>query len=293
MSIEIAGIYPPIITPFDEKGRYDREAMEHNLERWSETGLAGYVVFGSNGESVHMDTEEKLKVLGTVVTGARGKTVIAGSGLQSTDATAEFTKACADAGAEVALVINPSFYTLTPEAIARHYTAVADASPIPLLIYNVPKFTGVNIPPEVVIELSSHPNIIGIKDSSGDVAQLSVILTGAADGFRVLTGTANVLFAACALGAVGAVTALGNIAPDLCIRLYQAASVGEGSTARKLQLRALPANIAVTKTFGIPGLKRAMDLAGYRGGFPRAPLAPLPEAQVDQLRRILEKAEIL
>ena len=293
MSIEIAGIYPPIITPFDEEGRYDEVAMEHNLDRWAETGLAGYVVFGSNGESVHMDTDEKLRVLGTVVKGAGGKTVIAGSGLQSTVASAEFTKACADAGADAALVINPSFYTLTPEAIVRHYTAVAEASPIPILIYNVPKFTGVNIPPEVVIRLSSHPNIAGIKDSSGDVPQLSVILAGAAAGFRVLTGTANVLFAACALGAVGAVTALGNIAPELCVRLYRAASGGDVVNARELQFRALPANIAVTKTYGIPGLKRAMDLVGYRGGFPRTPLAPLPEAQVDGLERILEKAAIL
>ena len=292
MTIDISGIYPPIVTPFTAAGSLDLDALAFDVERWDETGLSGYVVFGSNGESVHLDEEEKLEVLRTVAETTGGKQVIAGTGLQSTEATIRLTAACAERGAHAALVITPSFYTLSRQQMVAHYTAVADASPVPIIIYNVPKFTGVNLPAETVVELAGHPNIAGIKDSSADVAQMSAVIAGSPPDFRVLTGSANVLYPACAVGARGAITALANIAPDLCVRLYELARDGEGDAARELQLRLLPANVAVTKTYGVPGLKRAMDMTGYRGGYPRPPLGPLPESDHAALRKILETAGI-
>ena len=291
--MDIQGIYPPITTPFREDGSVDLDALRFNVQRWNETGLSGYVVLGSNGENVFLDDGEKLQVLEAVVKASADKQVIAGTGCEATAATVRLTGQAAEAGAQAALVVNPHYFSLSQQALVDHYTTVADESPIPVLVYNVPKFTGANIPAAVVIRLAEHPNIVGIKDSSGNVTQISEILQGTPEDFRVLSGTANVLYAVCALGGAGAVTALANVAPEPCVELLSLLKEGKHLEARELQLRLLAPNTAVTATYGIPGLKHAMDLCGYRGGYPRRPLRPLPPEAQQTLRTVLQDARIL
>ncbi len=222
-------------------------------------------------------------------------TVIAGTGCESTGQTIELTCDCAEAGAHAALVISPHYYhgKMNNEALALYYTDVADDSPIPILLYNVSKFTHINLDADLVAELSKHPNIAGIKDSSGNVAQLGEYLNLAAPDFQVLVGTAGALFGALALGCVGGVLACANVAPQGCVEILEFLRAGEYQAARDLQLKLLPVNKAVTATYGIAGLKAALDLLGYFGGEPRRPLLPLSEKEWLEIREILKKADLL
>jgi 4-hydroxy-2-oxoglutarate aldolase len=280
--MRFAGVYPPIATPFDAAGEIDHEALRFNIERWNKTGLAGYVVFGSNGENVFMDEQEKLAVLRTVAkAAASGKQVIAGTGCESTRETINLSRLSAGAGAQAALVLTPHYYKLSDKRMEAYFRDVADACPVPVLLYNVPKFTNVNMSADLVARLATHPNIKGIKDSSGNVPQLADILRRVAPEFAVLAGTASVLYAGCALGATGGIVALANVAPQECVQLVEAVAAGRHAEARDLQMRLFPVNEAITATYGVPGLKAAMDMVGCKGGFPRRPLsaAEAPEKQ--------------
>jgi 4-hydroxy-2-oxoglutarate aldolase len=294
MKSRFTGIYPPIATPFASDGSLDEAGLRNNISRWNETELAGYVVLGSNGESVFLSDEEKLAAVRIVVEAASAdKKVIVGTGCESTQATVELTKKAADLGADAALVVNPHYYPLSDEALIGYYRRVADQSDIPILVYNVPKFTGVNISPAVVIRLSEHPNIVGIKDSSANVPQLTEVLLGVDEEFAVLSGTASILYAAVCLGAVGGIVALANVAPVEAVRIFETALEGEHEKARELQLRMYPVNSAVTGRFGVPGLKHAMDLMGYTGGQPRPPLQPASESVRSEIESILTRARLL
>ncbi len=289
--MRFAGIYPPIATPFDGAGEIDHEALRFDIEQWNTTGLAGYVVFGSNGENVFMDEGEKLAVLRTVAgAAARGKAVIAGTGCESTRETIRLSRLSAEAGAQAALVVTPHYYKLSDKRLEAYFRDVADACPLPVLLYNVPKFTGVNMSADLVARLAAHPNIRGIKDSSGNVPQLTDILRRVAPEFAVLVGTASVLYAGCALGATGGVVALANVAPRECVQLVEAAAAGRHAEARDLQMRLFPVNEAITATYGVPGLKAAMDMVGYRGGLPRKPLTPAEAPEKEAIGRILASA---
>ncbi len=174
--MRIKGVYPPIATPFDDQGQLYTEALVANVRKWEETGLNGYVVAGSNGESALLEPEEVAQAVRTVRQAASsGKLVIAGTGCQSTMATIRLTQAAAEAGADAALVMPPHFYItqMTEAALLRHYETVADASPIPILIYNVPQYAHLNIAPETVARLAHHEKIVGLKDSSGNIGQIS------------------------------------------------------------------------------------------------------------------------
>jgi 4-hydroxy-2-oxoglutarate aldolase len=221
--------------------------------------------------------------------------VIAGTGCESTKETIELTQDCADRGAHAALVITPHYYSgrMNEAALVAYFTAVADNSPIPILLYNVPKFTHVNMTLSVVAQLSCHPNIHGIKDSTGNVIQLGEFANNVAADFNLLVGTAGALFGGLALGCAGGVLALANIAPQKCIEIYQLVKAGNFEAAKKLQLRMIPVNQAVTATYGVPGLKAAMDILGYFGGDPRPPLLPSSEKDKSEIRKILIKAELL
>ena len=289
------GMFPPIATPFVD----DQVALDHlreNLARWNETDLAGYVVVGSNGENVLLDDKEKA----AVVRAARDaipadKTLIVGTGAQSTRATIAATRRAADLGADGALVITPSYYrsAMTDEAFIRHYSALADASPIPILIYNVSKFTGVVISPATVAELAAHPRIVGIKDSDGNVAQLIDLVRLCPPDFHVLVGNAPAYFSGLGVGAVGGILALANVAPRECVTIKRLCDEGRWDEARAIHFRLLPVGRAVTSQFGIGGFKAALDLLGYYGGPPRSPLAyPRPEV-VEEIRRILIEAGLL
>jgi 4-hydroxy-2-oxoglutarate aldolase len=294
-SIRIKGIIPPIATPFAEN-RVACDRLAENVSRWSQTGISGILALGSNGEYVYLSEKEKLQVVDTVARNApSGMLVMAGTGCESTAETIRLTQACADQGAQAALVVTPGYYggQMTPAAMLRHFTAVADASPIPILLYNVPKFTHVNLQAETVAQLSQHPNIVGIKDSTGDVAQLGALLNATDPQFAVLVGTAGALCAALALGCPGGVLALANVAPEACVQIQAHMDRNELEQARRLQLRMLPLNAAVTGIYGVAGLKYALDRTGYYGGAPRAPLLPLDQDGRQAVDRSLAQAGLL
>ncbi len=294
-NIDLGGVFLPIPTPF-EGGRVAHDKLASNVEKWCTTGISGIVVLGSNGEYVYLSEKEKRETVKTVADAVpEALTVIAGTGCESTGQTIELTCDCAEIGAHGALVISPHYYhgKMKYEALFRYYTDVADNSPIPVLLYNVSKFTHINLDADLVAELSKHPNIAGIKDSSGNVAQLGEYLNLVTPDFQVMVGTAGALFGALALGCSGGVLACANVAPQGCVKILELLKAGEYQAARDLQLKLLPVNKAVTATYGIAGLKTALDLLGYFGGEPRRPLLPAGDKDRLQIRDILEKADLL
>jgi 4-hydroxy-2-oxoglutarate aldolase len=293
--LDLHGIFPPITTPFiNGKVAYDKLAS--NVEKWNRTGLKGFVVLGSNGEYVYLSEEEKRRVVDCVVQSAADEMlIIAGTGCESTAETLRLTEDCARLGAHAALVVTPQYYAgrMRESALMKHYSELADQSPLPILLYNVPKFTHINLAADFVARLSKHPNIVGIKDSSANVIQLGDVLNGVAGGFNVMIGTAGVLFAGLTLGCVGGVLALANIAPEHCVKIFKRVQAGDFEAARDLQLKMLPVNQAVTAVYGVPGLKAAMDMLGYFGGDPRLPLLPSSERERSEIEAILKKADLL
>ena len=293
--INLHGIFPPIPTPFI-KGEIAYDQLAANIEKWRKTGLKGLVAMGSNGEYVYLSPEEKRKFVAKVVELTPDHMqVIAGTGCESTKETIDLTRDCADIGANAALVVSPHYYggRMNEAALHAYFTTVADQSPIPILLYNVPKFTHINLTVGLVAQLSRHPNIAGIKDSTGNVIQLGEIANQVDADFNLLVGTAGALFGALALGCVGGVLALANVAPQICVRIYQLVQEGNFEEAKKLQLKMIPVNQAVTATYGVPGLKAAMDMLGYFGGDPRPPLLPSSEKEKLEIREILIKADLL
>jgi 4-hydroxy-2-oxoglutarate aldolase len=290
------GIFPPLPTPFDDEGQVDLNKLRANIAGWNETGLAGYVGLGSNGEAPLLGADESVAVLQTVREAmAPGMVLIAGAGRESTRDTITACRMAADAGAEAVLVITPWYYkrAMTGDALRRHFEAVADASPVPVLLYNMPANTGVNLTASTVAQLAGHPNIAGIKDSAGDIGQLAAIIRSTPDDFAVMVGNTGAFLPGMLLGATGGILALANVAPDPTVALYQAAQAGRWDEARALNERLVPVGVAVTATYGIPGLKAALDVLGYAGGRPRPPLLPASPEAVDEIRRILEVAGLL
>lgn len=286
------GILPPVVTPFKD-GRFDEEGFRFNIERWNRTGLAGYLAAGSNGEGVYLTDDEIVEVVEAAARyRAPGKRIFAGTGRESTRRTVELTRLAARAGAEGALVVPPSYYRawMTDSALERHYCAVADASEIPIILYHVPKFSPVTFSARLVLGLSGHPNISGIKETSGDLTLLSTILKDRPDSFRVYVGSGSLLLAGLLLGADGGIVALANVAPGLCVEMQRLADAGRIDEARRLELRLLPVNQAVTGSHGIAGLKHALDLLGYRGGLPSPPLEALRPEEADAIAAVLRGA---
>ncbi len=283
------GIIPPVVTPFEADGRLDLAAYEANVESYAKCDFSGLLVLGSNGEATCLSEDEKVAVIRTVVARSAGRPIYAGTGTESTPTTIELTKRAADAGAAAALVLNPFFFKghLNPDALRRHYEAVADASPIPVLLYSMPAATGLPIPPAVVHQLARHPNIQGMKDSSGDIANLQRILAGVPKDFPLAAGSAPILYPALSLGASGGVLAVAGCAPEATIAVYRAFMEGDHDRARRLQLALTPLAIAVTGTYGVAGLKAAVTLSGRRGGVPRPPLAPASEGEVIEIKRLM------
>ena len=295
-TISLSGVLPPIPTPFDEQGEVAHEALAENLRRWNEYDLAGYVVAGSNGEAAYLTPQEKLRILETArqVIPA-DKLMIAGTGGESTRQTIALTLQAAEAGADAALVLTPHYFNslMTPDSLVRHYEAIADASPIPILVYNVPKFTGVDVDAETVARIASHPNIIGMKDSGGNVTKIADIVRRTGPDFHLFAGSAGFFLAGLTIGAVGGVMALANIAPRACIDIYDMFKAARRDDAAELQRRMIPVNSAVTARFGVAGLKAAMDMLGYCGGPVRPPLLDLGESDVQALREVLVTGQLL
>ncbi len=279
IAMKLEGIFPPITTPFDYDGNIYKAKVRHNVEKWNQTGLAGYVVCGSTGESVMLMPDEKLALWDMVAEyAAPGKLLLAGTGMESVRETVWLTNQAAERGYKAAMVRTPHYYkNLVNNAAAQcaFFRAVADQSRIPIMIYNWPQATGVDIPAEAVAALSEHPNIIAIKESSGNMEKVLQMLREVQAGFQVLVGSAPTLAPSFAVGAVGAVLAYANAAPYSTIAIWEAHRAREWSAALDWQNRIGKAAYLVTAKYGIPGLKYAMDLNGYYGGPCRAPLLPL------------------
>jgi len=293
--VNLHGIFPPIPTPF-LNGKVAYNKLEANIEKWSKTGIKGFIVLGSNGEYVYLSEEEKREVVETVVQSSPDDLlVIAGSGCESTEETLKLTRDCAKLGAHAALVITPHYYgdKMSADALIKHYTVIADNSPIPIILYNVPKFTHISLTVNTVSTLSEHPNIIGIKESSGNVNLLGEFLNNVGEDFDVLVGTAGVLFGALSIGCSGGVLALANITPANCVKIFELVKEGNFEEAKNIQLRMIPVNKAITATYGISGLKAALDMLGYFGGNPRLPLPLSTEIEKSEIREILKRAELL
>ncbi|MDZ7623956.1 MAG: dihydrodipicolinate synthase family protein [Ignavibacteriaceae bacterium] len=289
----LKGIYPPLTTPFiDDEVSFDNLVL--NLLRYENKLLSGYVLFGSNGESAFLTRDEKLQIVAKVQEHTK-RTLIAGTGLDSIKETISLTNDAAERGANYALIITPSFFKseMKHHNFLNYYTRIADSIMIPLIIYNVPKFTNVNIETETIIELSSHPNIIGLKDSTENPSRISEISANVDSEFKLIVGTASVLYNGLTSGAKAGILALANIAPDQCLQIYNLIREKNFEKALEIQNRMIPVNKAVTTKFGVAGLKAAMDLLGYFGGKPRMPLEPLSEAQLIELKMILKKASLI
>jgi 4-hydroxy-2-oxoglutarate aldolase len=287
--MKLAGVMPPIATPF-EGGDVALDRLRANFHKWNETDLSGYLVLGSNGETAYLNDKERL----SVVEASReaipaSKLMLVGTGMESTRETIRFTNRVAQMGADYALVITPFYFkgSMKPQILHDHFMSIADSSQIGVLLYNVPKFTGINLEPDIVARLSEHPNIVGLKDSSGNIGQLSEIIHLSRKGFAVFTGSAPVLFSALCIGAVGGIVAVANVTPQEFSKIQALFNEGNIDEARDLQNRLTPLAKAVTVTYGIGGLKVAMDLAGYFGGNPRPPLQRPGKEAEEGLRQLL------
>jgi 4-hydroxy-2-oxoglutarate aldolase len=289
------GVFAPVATTFNDQDELDLDAFKSNMEVYAESPLDGVVFLGSNGEFALLDTQEKLQLIEAGIDANNGrKRVLAGTGVESTRATIALTKEAAGLGIDYALIVTPHYYkpAYDAKAVLAHYKAIADASPVPILIYVMTAYTGVDLPGPVIAELSAHPNIAGIKDSAGNAPKVAEMIETAAGGFAVLAGSASFLYPALCLGATGGIVALGNVAPGLCKEIASKFEAGDHECARKLQLRAIAPNAAVTSKYGIPGLKVALDHVGLKGGRPRPPLQPLSEADAAKVKETLDKADI-
>ena len=239
----LKGILPPVVTPFDSDGALDLAAFEANLEAWAGEDLEGYVVLGSNGEAASLEEDEKLALVRAARARAGGRTVLVGTGLDSTRATIALTRRVADLGADGVLVLTPHYYKpqMTAEALRRHFAAVADASPVPVYLYSMTLFTGIPWPPGLAADLASHPRIAGMKESSSDLGLLGRIVSSVPATFEVACGSAPVLYPALCIGACAGVLAVANCAPALCVALYRAFEAGDHERARRLAGGAHPA----------------------------------------------------
>ncbi len=292
----LAGIFPPVTTPFEPNGDVAFGQLRANLEALNVEPLAGYVMGGSNGEFSSLTLEERLEVIRLArVVIPDGRLLIAGSGLESTRGTIALTRQVAQLGADVAIVVTPGYFKarMTPAALEHHYRLVADASPIPVLLYSVPANTGVDLPAETVIRLADHPNIVGLKDSGGDITKIGRMCANVPPEFQIVAGSGGFFLAALAVGAVGAIAAVANIAGGPLARLLARFHAADFVEARRIQWPLIEVNTAVTARFGVAGLKAAMDLLGGYGGVPRLPLLPLDEADRKTLRDILIRGGLL
>jgi len=288
---DLRGIILPTTTPFDPNGQILSDAIRENLRAWSVKGVIGFVILGSTGERVHLDEREYLQVIETSRSAVNADSVfIVGAGQQSTAGTVNEVRKAAHAGADAVLVITPHYYrsAMNQETLIAYYTTVADASPIPLMLYSMPALTGVKIEPETIARLSEHPNILGVKDSSNDVAGFTETVRLCPADFPILTGNGTVLLDALRAGAVGGILAVGCVVPEVCVEIFRAFSAGEVDRASALQAKLTPLATAVTTKFGIGGLKAALEIAGYKGGIVRAPLQMPDEHARREIRHLLK-----
>ncbi len=297
MALTIRGVFPPIPTPFDADGNILHDKLKANIQTWSATGLHGFAVLGTNGEFVLLSDAEKAAVWETARAAIpRDKIFLAGAGAESTRAALALARRAAELGADAAMIVTPWYYKsqMSGAALINHYRVVADSSPIPIVLYNMPASTGIDLDAATVIQLAAHPNIIGIKDSSGNVAKYGDIVRAVRPDFSLIAGSGGYLYPALCVGAKAGIAALANVAPRECVALYDLYMAGRHKEAQALQLKLIPLNQAVTARWNIPGLKAALDLLGtVYGGAPRLPLRPLGEQERQMLKEIMHETGVI
>jgi 4-hydroxy-2-oxoglutarate aldolase len=288
--MNLSGVLTPIPTPFTDNDEADVDRLRAALAHWVTTRLAGFVVLGSNGEAALLDEDESDRVVGAardVV--PRGRAFIVGTGRESTRATIHATRRAAALGADAVLVRTPGFFKsqMTAAVFVAHYHAVADAAPVPVLLYNFTAVTGVTLPIEAAAQLADHPNIIGMKESNGDILRVTDLISATGSDFKVLAGSAATFHEAVRVGASGGILALGSVLPEACVRLFELTNAERLDEARALQQELIPIAKLLGGTYGVPALKAALKLVGCDVGYPRPPLLPLPEAAVSELANAL------
>ena len=291
----MTGVFAPIPTPFTGSGELDLSGWRRNIERWMSAPLHGVVVLGTNGEAPLVDDAEADQL----IEAARARVpsnrrLIAGTGRQSTRATINASRRAADVGADAVLVRTPSAFKsqLTGSAFIDHYSAVADASPVPVILYNFTAFTGLTLPVQAVATLATHENIIGIKESGPDMSYVGELVETASAEFSVLVGSAPTFFTSLMLGAQGGVLALAGVVPEACVQIYELVRAGRYEDARSLQRHVIPLAKLVTSVYGVPGLKAALAEVGYVGGVPRSPLAPVAANAISEIRQEIERVAL-
>ncbi len=288
----LVGVMPPVPTPFDGRGEVAPGKLEENLLQLSRHALSGFVILGSNGEYVYLDEDEKAALFKAARRAIpKDKLFIAGTGAESTRAALRLTKLAAEAGADAAIVITPAYYkpAMTGEAMLKHFSTLADASPIPVILYNMPAYAGIDMSVDTILKLAEHPNIIGLKESAPNLVKISELTAKIAEknlDFAVLAGSASYLQPSLMMGASGGVLAAVNVAPELCLNIYKACKENQVEEARRLQHSVLPLNAAVTTKYGVAGLKFVMDKIGLYGGPVRPPLLPLSPADQEAISKL-------
>lgn len=295
MAKKFTGIYAALLTPFVGE-EISTEKFQDNIRKYNETGLAGYVVLGSTGECVSIsDDESERLVKAARKTAAKGKKVIAGTARESTKLTIEFTNRMADLGIDAALVRPPSYFKskMTKDALKKHFLTVADKSDVPVIVYNIPQNTGIALEAKLIVELSDHPNIVGLKESSGTIAFLGEIIRQLPPDFSYLLGHGSAFLPALLMGASGAILSVANAAPRICAKIFRLFTEGKIKEATELQLDLIPLNKAAMETYGISGLKYTLDVQGLYGGPVRAPLSPLEDKGKAELGELLKRLGLI
>jgi 4-hydroxy-tetrahydrodipicolinate synthase len=272
------GIFVPHITPFTRRGELDLKALRTCVKFWMENGVSGLVPCGSNGEAPYLSREERIRVIKTVMDEVRGKIlVIAGTGSMSTEETITFSKDAKDLGVDAALIVTPFYFKPSNREMMQHYETISETVDLPIVVYNVPKFTGYSLEATVIHQLvSENEKIIGLKDSSGSIGAITEIIRLVGDKISVLAGTADVALPTFLLGGRGAVVAVANVFPKLCSQLYEAFKKGKYEEAKLLQRRVSFANEVLVKKYNqLSAIKEALNLQGLSGGYPRKPALPL------------------
>jgi 4-hydroxy-2-oxoglutarate aldolase len=296
--VDLSGVLIPAVTPFSSAtGELDLQGLRSNIRGWVAHPVRGIVIAGSTGEAVFLERDERRMALDAARSAVPSdRLLVAGAGAESTRATIRLTSDAADAGADAVLVQPPAFYrgAMTPDVLRDHYRAVADASHVPVILYQVPlRFATLELVSGLVAELSEHPNIVGVKDSRGDLASLGEYVTRTRSGFQVLAGNGAGFYAGLEVGAVGGILGVANLVPGQTSELHRAFTAGRGAEAGRLQERVGPLHEEIVGKLGVPGVKRALDFLGYRGGAPRLPLKPLDDHGEARVRELLSAAGLL
>ena len=291
----LKGVFVPVVTPVGRRGELDEGHFRENISRYAALGLAGALVAGSTGEAPYLNERERLRLVEIARNVIRPpQLLLAGTGLESTQETIRLSREAAARGADALLIITPAYYRprMEPAVLAAHYRAVADQVRKPILIYSIPQFTGVRLPADTVVALSRHPNIVGIKESSGDLRYMRALLRDAGPRFAVLVGSAVIFLDALRAGAAGAVLGPAGFAPELCLAIYLAVGEGKLKIARQMHQRLMGLVHDICLPYGVAGIKAALDMSGYAGGLPRAPLAPLAAAKRKKVAAALKELRI-